>query len=114
MASRVKDVEATPVFFRPEGAETQVIEEKWRSFGSNETEEERTPCWMIHLSAPLAQRITPPSDVISERLADGSLFLSVTDESFDPDNPRHVESAHRLFGVLDTIQEKKPPEQWRR
>ena len=71
------------------------------------------PCWMIHLSPPLAQRITPPPDVISERFSDGSLFLSATDETFDPDNLRHVEAAHRLFAVLDTLQEKLPPEQWR-
>lgn len=72
------------------------------------------PCWMIHLSPTLAQRIAPPPDVISERFEDGSLFLAVTDETFDPDNPRHVAAAHRLFAVLDTLQEKLPPEQWRR
>lgn len=72
-----------------------------------------TPCWMIHLSSPLAQRITPPSDVVSERLDDGSLFLSVTDEPFSPDNPAHVDGARRLFAILDTLQEKKPREQWR-
>ncbi len=73
-----------------------------------------TPCWMIHLSPRLARRITPPADVVSERLADGSLFLAATDEDFSPDNPAHVAAAHRLFAVLDTLQEKKPPEQWRR
>ena len=74
-----------------------------------------TPCWMIHLSPPLAQRITPPpTDVISERFADGSLFLSVTDQTFDPDDPKHLDAAHRLFAILDTLKEKKQPHQWRR
>ena len=72
-----------------------------------------TRCWMIHLSPPLARRVDPPQDVISERYADGSLFLAVTDETFDPDNAEHVAAAHRLFTVLDTLQEKLPPEQWR-
>lgn len=72
-----------------------------------------TPCWMIHLSPPLARRITLPSDVVSERFADGSLFLSVTDQRFDPDDSSHVAAAHRLFAVVDTLQEKLPPEKRR-
>ena len=73
-----------------------------------------TPCWMIHLSPPLAQLVTPPPDGISERFDDGSLFLAVTDATFDPDNAEHVAAAHRLFAVIDPLQEKLPPEQWRR
>ena len=72
-----------------------------------------TPCWMIHLSPQMAQRITPPTDVVSERFDDGSLFLAVTDAQFHPANLAHVEGAHRLFAVLDTLQEKKPREEWR-
>ena len=61
----------------------------------------------------IARRITPPADVVSERFDDGSLFLSATDQTFNPDNLAHVEGAHRLFAVLDTLQEKKPREEWR-
>lgn len=72
------------------------------------------PCWMIHLPPPLAQRVTPPSDLVSERYADGSLFLAATDETFDPENDVHVAAAHRLFAFIDPLQEKLPREQWRR
>ena len=69
---------------------------------------------MVHLSPPLAARITPSRDVTCERFADGSLFMAVTEQTFDLDNAEHVAAAHRLFAVLDTLQEKLPPEQWRR
>lgn len=72
------------------------------------------PCWMVYLSPPLARRITPPPDVVSERFADGSLFMAVTDQRFDPDDARHVAAAHRMFAVIDALQEKKRPDRRRR
>ena len=58
---------------------------------------------MINLSPPLARLVTPPPDVISERGADGSLFMAATDERFSSDNPEHIAAAHRIHAVVDPL-----------
>jgi hypothetical protein len=60
--------------------------------------------WLTYLSHELAQKVSPPRDVLAERTPDGGLFMLVSEEPFDADNPTHVTR-------LDAIQKSLAPVQ---
>jgi hypothetical protein len=49
----------------------------------------------------------PPASAIVDRLADGGMILSATDEIFDTANPRHLAGAQDILTALTPVQ--KPP-----
>jgi hypothetical protein len=60
--------------------------------------------WLTYLSHELAQKVSPPRDVLAERTPDGGLFMLVSEEPFDAANPTHVTR-------LDAIQKSLAPVQ---
>lgn len=56
--------------------------------------------WMRYLSAPLAQRINPPSDVLVEHIQGGGLLLIAAEETFDTANPKHMAAARSIRDAL--------------
>jgi hypothetical protein len=60
--------------------------------------------WMAYLSAPYAQRISPPPEAIVEPVPGGGLLLLSTREPFDAENPAHVAAADAIQLALEPIQ----------
>jgi len=60
--------------------------------------------WLTYLSRKFAENVTLPPDVHADRLSDGGLFMSVSDEPFDIANPIHV-------AKLDAVQKALAPVQ---
>jgi len=60
--------------------------------------------WIQYLSPWLAQKITPPSTALVERLPDGGLVMSATTESFDVDNPRHMAVAADIANAMAPLE----------
>jgi hypothetical protein len=58
--------------------------------------------WLTYLSRELAEKVSPPHDVLAERTPDGGLFMQVSEEVFDAANPIHVTR-------LDAIQKSLAP-----
>jgi hypothetical protein len=56
--------------------------------------------WMIYLDRHRARAIAEPEDLIVERLPDGAILLSATDEIFDQRDLAHRAAAHRLQEAL--------------
>jgi Immunity protein 52 len=60
--------------------------------------------WMVYLAAASANRIDPPQDVATERLADGAMLLTAaTDGMFNGQNPNHMAAALRIQVALDPL-----------
>jgi hypothetical protein len=59
--------------------------------------------WMVYLSAPLAQKITLPADVLVERLADGGLIMIAAEETFDVANSKHLARARSILNALEPL-----------
>lgn len=57
--------------------------------------------WMVYLSAPLASRIKPPSDVCVEQMPDGGLLIVAAEETFNVDNPKHMAAARSIVASLE-------------
>jgi hypothetical protein len=49
--------------------------------------------WIVYLSPSLAARFPLPPEINTERMADGGLLLTATDEAFDPTSPEHLRRA---------------------
>lgn len=64
------------------------------------------PCggWLTYLPPQRLARITPPKDVDVETLANGGAILTLCEEPFTIDNPRHLELAASLNEALRPIQ----------
>ena len=58
------------------------------------------PAWIQYLCPWLAEKITPPSTVLSERLPNGGLLMSATTETFDVDNPKHLAAARDMAAAM--------------
>jgi hypothetical protein len=58
--------------------------------------------WIAYLSAKLATGFALPGEIRTERVADGGLLMTATDEPLDPTNPEHLRRAHILADVLIT------------
>ena len=52
--------------------------------------------WIAYLSSALAVGFPLPAEIRTERVPDGGLLLTVTDEPFDPTNPEHLRHARIL------------------
>jgi len=59
-----------------------------------------SPAWLQYLCPWLAQKITPPSTVMSERLPNGGLLMMATTETFDVDNPAHLAAAQDMAAAM--------------
>jgi hypothetical protein len=56
--------------------------------------------WMTYLSPELGQKVTPPGDVLVERMGDGGLLLIAAAETFDTNNPKHMAAARSILASL--------------
>ncbi len=66
----------------------------------NESASRFPPAWIQYLCPWLAQKITPPSTVLSEHLPNGGLLMTATTETFDVDNPRHLKAAQDMAAAM--------------
>ncbi len=67
--------------------------------------------WIQYLNPWLAQKITPPSTVLSEHLPNGGLLMSATTETFDVDNPAHLAAAQDMATAMAPLNELPWPSQ---
>jgi hypothetical protein len=56
--------------------------------------------WLSYLSAPLAKRLRPPADIVSERTPDGGSLMIATEERFDPTNPEHMRRSREIAQIM--------------
>jgi len=72
--------------------------------------------WMTCLSAPLAQQIAPPTDVLVEKYQDGGVLMIAAEETFDVNNADHMHAARSILRALKPLNdaEDKKREQGRR
>ncbi len=56
--------------------------------------------WIQYLCPRLAEKITPPSTVLSEHLPNGGLLMTATTETFDVDNPAHLKAAQDMAAAM--------------
>lgn len=61
------------------------------------------PAWMRYLCLALAPQARSPASALVERLPNGGLLLSATDETFDVDNPKHVAAAEEIAAALKPL-----------
>jgi hypothetical protein len=59
-----------------------------------------SPAWIQYLCPWLAEKITPPSTVLSEYLPGGGLLMTATTETFDVDNPAHLKAAQDMAAAM--------------
>jgi hypothetical protein len=64
------------------------------------------PAWMVYLSADNAARIVPPPTVLSERLGDGGLLMSATEQAFDMNDPDHIAAGRAIADALQPIDDR--------
>ena len=57
--------------------------------------------WMLYLSAPLAEGLTPPSDLACEPTPGGGMVLSAAQTRLDPDDRDGIRRALRLEAIFD-------------
>ncbi len=69
------------------------------------------PVWIQYLCPWLAQKITPPSTVLSENLPNGGLLMSATTETFDVDNPAHLAAAQDMATAMAPLDRLPWPSQ---
>jgi hypothetical protein len=60
--------------------------------------------WMKYLCPWLAEMITPPSTVVTERLPNGGLLMIATTETFDVDNPAHMKAAQDMEKAMAPLE----------
>jgi Immunity protein 52 len=66
----------------------------------NDSASDFPAAWIQYLSPWLAQKITPPSTVLSEHLPNGGLLMSATTETFDINNPAHLKAAQDMAAAM--------------
>jgi hypothetical protein len=71
----------------------------------NESASRFPAAWIQYLCPWLAQKITPPPTVLSERLPNGGLLMSATTETFDVDNPAHLKAAQDMAAAMAPLNE---------
>lgn len=59
--------------------------------------------WITYLSSRFAPMVTPPRSAIVERLPDGALLMTATEERFDATNPAHLAIARDIEAALAPI-----------
>jgi hypothetical protein len=60
--------------------------------------------WIQYLCPWLAEKITPPSTALVERLPDGGLLMSATTENFEVSNPQHLAVATDIAAAMAPIE----------
>ena len=66
----------------------------------NESASRFPAAWIQYLCPWLAEKITPPSTVLSEHLPNGGLLMSATTETFDINNPAHLKAAQDMAAAM--------------
>jgi hypothetical protein len=56
--------------------------------------------WIASLSEELVAGMTPSRQILTERMPDGNLLMTVTSERLDPTNPEHARRARILAEIL--------------
>jgi hypothetical protein len=56
--------------------------------------------WIVYLAADSAAGLALPSEILTERTADGGLLMTATEERLDPDNPEHARRARILAETM--------------
>lgn len=56
--------------------------------------------WIQYLCPWLAEKIMPPSTVLTENLPDGGLLMTATTETFDVKNRAHLSAAHDICAAM--------------
>jgi hypothetical protein len=56
--------------------------------------------WISYLSAPLARGLEPPPEVEVEPAPDGGLFMIVTKDRFDPENPDQLARSKLISDIM--------------
>ncbi|HMK91328.1 MAG TPA: Imm52 family immunity protein [Methylocystis sp.] len=67
--------------------------------------------WIQYLCPWLAQKITPPSTVLAERLPDGGLLMTATTETFDVSNAKHMAVAADMAAAMAPLDRLPWPSQ---
>lgn len=68
--------------------------------------------WLTYLARGLAEKVSPPPDVHSERTADGGLLMLVSEEPFDVGDPVHVARLDAVQKSLAPAQQSISSEHW--
>lgn len=56
--------------------------------------------WLSYLSAPLAEGLTLPDGIMSERTPDGGLLMIAAEERLDPTNPDHMRRSRQMAKIM--------------
>ncbi len=56
--------------------------------------------WLTYLSAPLADGLELPREILTERTSDGGLLMIAAEERLDPTNPEHLRRARILVDIM--------------
>jgi len=67
--------------------------------------------WIQYLCPWLAQKITPPSTALVERLPDGGLLMSATTKTFDGNNAKHMAVAADMAAAMAPLDRLPWPSQ---
>jgi hypothetical protein len=59
--------------------------------------------WMTYLSPELAQKVTPPVDVLVEHTDNGGLLMIAAEDTFDTANAKHMAAARSITSALEGI-----------
>ena len=64
--------------------------------------------WMTYVHPSLVHRVSPPEIPVVEPTPDGGLLLAATTETFDVDNPDHLEAARRICQATRHLDDVMP------
>ena len=67
--------------------------------------------WIQYLCPRLAEKITPPTAVLAEKLPNGGLLMSATTEIFDVNNPEHMAAAADIAAATAPLNRLPGPPQ---
>src|SRR3974390_1862339 len=76
--------------------------------------------WMTYLSAPLARQIAIPPDIVTERLENGGLLMIAAQQTFDVNNPEHMQGARSILQAMAPLNDaadkkrRQEQEQWKK
>jgi hypothetical protein len=65
------------------------------------------PHWMLYVAPQTAPLVTPPQSAINERLDDGGLLMTATNETFKVDNPDHMAIARDIGAAVAHLPEEE-------
>jgi len=65
--------------------------------------------WISYLSAERAASVVPPDIVRTERIPDGGLLMTATEERFDPANADHMRASLAMAEIMIAHAETRRP-----